>query len=173
MIGTDQDLPDDFEQAIASGIRPGDLYVASSVRHGRGVFAARDFAAETIIEICPIIFIPVAQRPTVVNDTVLDDYCYEWDGAAGLALGFGSLYNHSYEPNAYYRKRECRQAKVMAVLEFKPASRQLVTQMQRRVGSTRCSVCPGSFDDAMPRTEKVVCPGRLGQAKVTLYFLRD
>ncbi|HET9896582.1 MAG TPA: SET domain-containing protein-lysine N-methyltransferase [Streptosporangiaceae bacterium] len=103
MIGTDSDLPDNFDQLISPGIRSGELYVAFSDRHGRGVFAARDFAANAVLEICPVLVVPVAQR-TAVNTTVLFDYCYEWDGGAGLALGFGSLYNHSYEPNAHYRQ---------------------------------------------------------------------
>ena len=116
MIGTDENLPDNFMQMITPGIRPGDLYVASSARHGRGVFAARDFTPESTIEICPVIVIPVAQRAAVDN-TVLDEHCYEWDGAAGLALGFGSLYNHSYEPNAYYRQHVDRGLVIVTALK--------------------------------------------------------
>jgi uncharacterized protein len=115
MIGTDKDLPDDFEQLITPGIRSGDLYVAFSERHGRGVFAARDFASDAVVEICPVLVVPVAQR-TAVNTTVLYDYCYEWDGGAGLALGFGSLYNHSYEPNALYRQHIDRDLVVVMAL---------------------------------------------------------
>ena len=40
------------------------------------------------------------------NESILDNYYYAWkvDGkkAAALALGMGSLYNHSYNPNAEY-----------------------------------------------------------------------
>jgi hypothetical protein len=115
MIGTDNDLPDHFEQLITPGIRPGDLYVAPSVRHGRGVFAARVFAQEAIIEICPVIVVPAAQR-AVIGTTVLFDHCYEWGDAAGLALGFGSLYNHSYEPNAHYRQHIDRGLVVVTAL---------------------------------------------------------
>lgn len=116
MIGTDENLPDNFTKMITPGIRPGDLYMASSVRHGRGIFAARDFAPGTIVEICPVIVIPVAQR-TAVDTTVLFDHCYDWDGGAGLALGFGSLYNHSYEPNAYYRKHIDRSLVIVTALK--------------------------------------------------------
>ncbi len=59
--------------------------------------------------------VPIAQR-SAVDTTVLFDYCYEWDGAAGLALGFGSLYNHSYEPNAHYRQHVDRGLVIVTAL---------------------------------------------------------
>jgi len=35
--------------------------------------------------------------------TGLASYCFEWgEGTLALALGYGSLYNHSYQPNARY-----------------------------------------------------------------------
>ena len=40
-----------------------------------------------------------------INDTFIYEYYFEWgkSGRKGaLALGFGSLYNHSYTPNAKY-----------------------------------------------------------------------
>ena len=40
-----------------------------------------------------------------VRQTFLDDYYFDW-GTEGdyfaLCLGYGSLYNHEYEPNAEY-----------------------------------------------------------------------
>ena len=36
-------------------------------------------------------------------ETVLKDYCFNWaEGKVALALGYGSIYNHSYRPNARY-----------------------------------------------------------------------
>src|SRR3954454_24565579 len=35
--------------------------------------------------------------------SVVPDYCFAWGpGTVALALGYGSLYNHSYRPNARY-----------------------------------------------------------------------
>jgi uncharacterized protein len=80
------------------------IYVAASELHGKGVFAARDIEAGEVIEVCPILLIPKAQL-IHIRQTVLDDYYFDW-GEAGewyaLCLGYGSLYNHSYEPNAEY-----------------------------------------------------------------------
>lgn len=101
MIGTEADLPADFYQLTTPGVRPGDLYVAPSSRHGRGVFAACSFAPGMVVEICPVLVVPAAQR-AALDTTLLHDRYYEWEGAAGLALGFGMLYNHSYDPNAHY-----------------------------------------------------------------------
>jgi uncharacterized protein len=116
MIGTEADLPDNFEQLITPGIRPGDLYLASSSRHGQGVFAARTFRPDVIIEICPVIIVPAAQR-AALDTTLLFDHYYEWKDAAGLALGFGSLYNHSYTPNAGYRQHLDRGLVIVTALK--------------------------------------------------------
>lgn len=73
-------------------------------RHKRGVFARRTFAAAGVIERCPVIVVPPAQRERL-DLTSLYDYYFGWaGGAAALALGFGSLYNHSADPLARYQK---------------------------------------------------------------------
>ena len=85
-------------------IQQAGIYVAPSDTHGQGVFAARAIEAGEVIEVCPILLFPKAQLP-YIRQTVLDDYYFDWgeDGEwYALCLGFGSLYNHSYEPNAEY-----------------------------------------------------------------------
>ncbi len=80
------------------------IYVAYSERHGKGVFAARSIDAGAIIEICPVLLFPREQLAHM-RQTVIDDYYFDWgtDGQwFAVALGYGSLYNHSYEPNAEY-----------------------------------------------------------------------
>jgi hypothetical protein len=72
--------------------------------HGQGVFAARDIEAGEIIEICPILLFPRAELDAI-RKTMLDDYYFDWgdDGDwYAVCLGYGSLYNHSYTPNAEY-----------------------------------------------------------------------
>lgn len=80
------------------------IFVASSDVHGQGVFAAREIEAGEVIEVCPIILFPVSQLEHV-RKTVLDDYYFDWGDKGewyAFCLGYGSLYNHSYEPNAEY-----------------------------------------------------------------------
>ena len=82
------------------------LTISSSHGKGRGVFARRNFCKGDTIEICSIIRIP-GNQVRHIDKTILYDYYFGWGRAkkeAALALGLGSLYNHSYEPNAAYRK---------------------------------------------------------------------
>lgn len=75
--------------------------LGTSVRHGRGVFATRAFAAGEEIERCPVLVADADQAESVVE--ALYGYAFDWeDGRAAIALGFGSLYNHDPEPNAEY-----------------------------------------------------------------------
>ena len=46
---------------------------------------------------------PAAQREHI-DETLLFEYYFDWDGDGALALGLGSLYNHSGTPNAEYLK---------------------------------------------------------------------
>lgn len=78
------------------------IYYKETDDRGRGVFTARSINAGDVIEICPIVVIPKAQI-AILDRTVLYDYYFLWeDNNAAIALGYGSLYNHSYSPNAEY-----------------------------------------------------------------------
>lgn len=88
----------------AAGTGPGRLRIGASEVHGRGVFATRAIPAGEIVESCPVLLVPAAQRH-LVDDTALFDYYFNWPGGrAALALGYGSLYNHSPRADARYRK---------------------------------------------------------------------
>lgn len=81
-----------------------DLFVRPAGSLGRGVFAGRDFARGEVIERVPVIMIPGNELPKV-DKTCLFDYYFKWglEGTdAAIALGFGSLYNHSFTPNAMH-----------------------------------------------------------------------
>ena len=72
--------------------------------HGIGVFAAKNIMRNEIIEMCNLIIL--SQKDTrLIDKTSLYDYYFSWkNNKSGIALGNGSLYNHSYEPNAKYVK---------------------------------------------------------------------
>lgn len=79
---------------------PRRLYLRPSPVHGLGVFAARDIKAGTVLEVSPVIVVPASQVPAL-ESTTLYPYYFRWpDDAAALALGYGSLYNHSYQASA-------------------------------------------------------------------------
>ncbi len=87
-------------------ISPPDVIVGPSPERGRGVFATRRFAPGEIIEVCPVITLSEADARKL-DDTMLYDYYFGWgkDGKqAAFALGYGSLYNHSFAPNAAHHK---------------------------------------------------------------------
>ncbi len=71
---------------------------------GRGVFAMKNFIKGEVIEECPIIFIEKNQDINL-QKTILGKYVYEWTPDTGaIILGYGSIYNHSYNPNAIYTR---------------------------------------------------------------------
>ena len=80
------------------------LFIMETPERGRGVFTAEALAAGDLIEICPILKIPEMQLK-LIDVTVLFDYYFLWEeeGYKGcIALGYGSLYNHSKEANAIF-----------------------------------------------------------------------
>lgn len=77
----------------------------SSVSTGefrRGVFATRDIKKGELIHEAPVIPYPNEEHEHI-EKTILADYVYEYGANhTALLLGYGSLFNHSYEPNATY-----------------------------------------------------------------------
>jgi hypothetical protein len=78
--------------------------VVETAGKGRGVFARQAFAVGDVIEIAPVL---VVENGDILDATALANYVYNWPtspSAVAVAFGCGSLYNHSYEPNAQYEK---------------------------------------------------------------------
>ena len=65
---------------------------------------ARQFIPEgTIIERVPVLVFSENDLETDEGFSSLYHYAFEWGkGTVALALGYGSVYNHSYSPNARY-----------------------------------------------------------------------
>lgn len=74
---------------------------------GRGVFARRDIKKGEIIERCPVIEVPKYDVSNLRESILVTYFFYFGRNKQRLvvALGFGSIYNHSYEPNATYKKK--------------------------------------------------------------------
>ena len=70
---------------------------------GRGVFARRLIRQGEVIERVPMLVLTAEEFEDRWAGTSLANYCFAWSrGMMALALGYGSLYNHSFQPNARY-----------------------------------------------------------------------
>lgn len=96
---------------------PRKVYVSESqtANAGRGVFALEDIVKDEVIERAPALVLPKEDYP-LLKQTKLLNYYFMWTDEkdqAAVAFGFGSLYNHSYQPNTTYKK-----LKDDAIIEF-------------------------------------------------------
>ena len=78
------------------------IEVKQSPIHGWGVFATEDIEKGELIEECPLVFLPTPRGET---NYCLVDYTFVWPKSDDwtnfvVALGYGSVYNHSDTPNA-------------------------------------------------------------------------
>jgi uncharacterized protein len=108
---------------------PEKVEIRAAGAKGRGVFARVPIRKGEVIERCPVIEL---DRDTgmFINGLVLGEYVYQWDGKDGesgvaVALGYGSLYNHSYTPNAVYEQREREKLLVIRALRDIPAGEEV------------------------------------------------
>jgi hypothetical protein len=70
---------------------------------GRGVFARRLITKGEVIEKVPMIVMSAKEYEEELSGSRLSNYCFAWGrNQVALALGYGSIYNHSYKPNARY-----------------------------------------------------------------------
>lgn len=77
------------------------IHVKQARGKGRGVFARQFIPEGTVFERVPVLVIP--EDEVLEQPGVLSHYVFEWGrGTVALALGFGSMYNHSFSPNARY-----------------------------------------------------------------------
>lgn len=74
---------------------------------GRGVFAKEKITEGELIEACPIVALPDPKDRDRLRKTGLVNYYFLWGNdrkRAAICLGWGSVYNHSFSPNARYEK---------------------------------------------------------------------
>ncbi|ANI89027.1 SET domain-containing protein-lysine N-methyltransferase [Arachidicoccus ginsenosidimutans] len=80
------------------------LTIAPSENRGKGVFATKNIAKGTIVEISPVLVLSPKDRKQL-EATKLTNYIFEWGDSrrkAAMALGYISMYNHSYDANCEY-----------------------------------------------------------------------
>ncbi len=88
---------------------------------GRGVFARELIASGTVFERVPLLVIPAGEILDGGYSGFLAAYIFEYrKGKVALALGYGSLYNHSYSPNARYDDAGKQIKEFMALRDIQP-----------------------------------------------------
>ena len=117
-------LPGGFlESALQEKLLMGermDIAIRDTGPKGRGVFALRSFSSGEVIETCPVILL-AARDLKLIDATSLFAYYFGWLDGGAIALGSGSLYNHSDKPNARYEKNyDNKTIAFLAVTTIKP-----------------------------------------------------
>lgn len=81
------------------------ITIKKTGKKGRGVFALKNFKTGEIVESCPVINITPTERKRL-EKTIFNYYIYPWRStrSGSLALGYGSIYNHSFDPNADWKQ---------------------------------------------------------------------
>jgi SET domain-containing protein len=80
------------------------LYEIKDGAKGRGLFAIQDISPGTLIHEAPCLRVAKDEYDKFMRFTVLEHYLFNAEGGNKLlALGHGSLFNHSREPNVDYR----------------------------------------------------------------------
>jgi SET domain-containing protein len=90
-------------------IPPSKIYLGESeiTNGGRGMFALKDIKMGEQIEVCPVIEVTSHWHKLLIRFTELRNYYFQWGEdrrCIAICLGYGSIYNHSYQPNAEFKK---------------------------------------------------------------------
>ena len=87
---------------------PKKIFIRPSHGKGLGVFASESISQGETIEDCPLLSLPIKKGE---SSSLLLDYRFNYPLGLDfeeqvIALGYGSLYNHSDTPNAKYNTLE-------------------------------------------------------------------
>jgi len=78
------------------------IEIRRSERNGWGVFARRDIKKHSLLEETPIVVVD-SEKMSGIDECLT--YAYDFDDThIMIGLGFAGLYNHSYEPNADWKR---------------------------------------------------------------------
>lgn len=78
------------------------VVIKNTKKYGRGLYATRNFKKGEIIEVSPVVVIDKMDT-RLISDTNMNMYVFEWSkDSSALALGYGSLFNHSKKYNVSY-----------------------------------------------------------------------
>lgn len=99
------------------------IHVAPAPGKGRGIFAKEMIARGEIIESAPVVDFSEEEWKQI-EKTKFTYYCFFWGEeykAGAMVLGYGSLYNHSFNANAeYLRRTEEKMMDFVAIRDIAP-----------------------------------------------------
>lgn len=116
------------------------LFIGPTDSMGKGVFTDALIETDTIIEIAPVIVMSGADR-IILDQTLLHDYIFEWGDEQKeccMALGYVSMYNHSYSSNCDYE------------MDFEAQTITIKTVRQIAAGEELFVNYNGDWDNAKP-----------------------
>ncbi len=103
----------EFEPSDAVEVKP-------AQGKGLGVFARRPVRKGEVIERVPLLVMGAEEYAGGVDESLLARYVFHWgEGQIALALGYGSLYNHSYRPNAKYEDEQPQAKRFVALRDIR------------------------------------------------------
>lgn len=81
------------------------ITIKKTSKKGLGVFALKNFEKGELIESAPVLVFSPTDRKNL-EKTPMSHYIYPWRSTRGaaIAFGYGSIYNHSYSPNADWKQ---------------------------------------------------------------------
>ena len=70
-------------------------------KYGRGLYATRNIKAGEVVETSPVLILDEWEASKITS-TKLNLYVFDWGKESAIALGVGSLFNHSVRRNVTY-----------------------------------------------------------------------
>jgi hypothetical protein len=103
------------------------LFIHQTSRMGKGVFTKEAIEKGSIVEIAPVIVMEKEDR-RILDQTLLHDYIFEWGQdkhQCCVALGYVSMYNHSYQANCEYEMDYERELMTIKSVQYIPPGEEL------------------------------------------------
>ncbi|WP_217604656.1 SET domain-containing protein [Chitinophaga sp. GbtcB8] len=116
------------------------LYIEKTKKKGRGVFTKERIPAGTRIETSPVIVLSFDDTAKA-DKTKLHNYLFLWgvrETRSCVALGFCSIYNHSYDPNCEYE------------MDFDAETMSIITRREIKKGEELSINYNGEVDNTSP-----------------------
>lgn len=79
------------------------LKVKKTRNLGRGVFTTTSIKKGQQVELSPLVVIEKPKDSKIIENTNLGRYTYAYKKTSAIALGLGSLFNHSGKPNLEWK----------------------------------------------------------------------
>lgn len=154
---------------------PSNLYIDASAMDGagRGVFARQRIPQGTCIERCPVVALYDPKERKRLRKTGLVNYYFLWGeqrNQPAICLGWGSVYNHSFEPNARYEKVMDQERMDFYALRDIEAGEEITVNYNGAPADTRPLLIPGipaAAGGMPPARYHWLIEGLIRRAKVT------